>query len=218
MDNDRSSRQQELVKHEEKQARIDQFLGYYLDRLFADWCDQPEQRKITLIARSPASPVARALIANADDLRAAGSQLRLLFAKLEPREALGDWFDFALSCRESEAGAKLEIRHIANPAMIDAHEQLVLGVEMSWTGDAMRRDPLSRDTIEVYDPCCDRTARESNLSFAGIWERSRPVPVRDQARARGGASATSSSGDGAPTPPLPGASGKPAGTNAATRH
>jgi len=177
MGSDQSSRCEEVVKYEDKEARLDQFLGFYLDRLFADWDDRPEQHHITIVARSPASPVARAIIVNADDIRGGGIQVRALFSDLEPSDALSEWFDLALACRDCDDASPIDIRYTANPALIDAHEQMVLGSEMSWCGDAMRRDPSRRDTIEIFDPCCPATAGQNSRSFEALWTRSQQIKI-----------------------------------------
>jgi len=218
MEFDQSSRRQGLVRQEDKQARIDQFLGFYLDRIFADWVDDDAQHRVTLIARSPASPVARALMDNAEDVAGAGIRLSVLFTDLEPRDELGNWFDFALSCGEADGPGDLELCHAGNAAFLDAHEQLVLGSEMSWSGDAMRRDPAVRDTVEVFDPCCDRTARQANRSFDAIRQRSKPVSICDQVRSQNARTDATDGAGGKPETVVPGEAIKPHGPSAATRH
>ena len=177
MASDQASRCQEVVRQEDKEARLDQFLGFYLDRLFADWEEQPEQHQITIIARSPASPVARAIMVNAEDIRNGGIHVRVLFAELEPSEALSEWFDLVLNVQDVSTATTIDIRCTNNPALVDAHEQLVLGNEMSWSGDAMRRDPNVRDTIEIFDPCCPPTAKRSTRSFDALWSMGRPIKI-----------------------------------------
>lgn len=177
MASDHASRCQEVVRQEDKEARLDQFLGFYLDRLFADWEDQPGQHHITIVARSPASPVARALMVNADDIRQGGIHVRILFSELEPSEALSDWYDLVLNIEDISTATTIDIRCTTNPALVDAHEQLVLGEEMSWSGDAMRRDPRIRDTIEIFDPCCPMTAQRNTRSFDALWSKGRKIKI-----------------------------------------
>lgn len=177
---DPSSRRQEVVKQQDKQARLDQFLGFYLDRIFADWTDRPDQAVLTVLARSPESPVARAIALNSPDLLSAGVAIRAVFARLEPAPLLNEWTDLVLVSAESESAPASLLARIKDPALDDLHEQLVIGSEMSWTGDALRRDPLQRDTIEVYDPCCPSTARMSARTFERIWDRAEPIRVAER--------------------------------------
>jgi len=177
MHSEQSTRRQEVVKHAEKENRLDQFFGFYLDRIYADWADRPEQHVVTLLTRSPASPVARVLMANSPDLLGAGVKLQVIFAQLEPNDLMGDWSDLAVIAAESDIAQSVEIAKLARHGLLDAHEQLVLGVDMSWCGDAMRRDPLQRDTIEVYDPCCPETANQSRKCFEALWARSEMVKI-----------------------------------------
>ena len=177
MTTEHSTRRQEVVKHGEKESRLDQFLGFYLDRLFADWVDRPEHHALTLLARSPASPAARAVISNSPDLLAAGVKMRIIFSTLEPSECMSDWSDLALIAAESDVAQSVEIARLGHAGLVDAHEQLVLGADMSWCGDSMRRDPLHRDTVEVYDPCCPATAGQSVRCFDALWSRSEVIKV-----------------------------------------
>lgn len=174
---DPSSRRQEVVKQQDKQARLDQFLGFFLDRMFADWSERPEQAVLTVIARSPASPVARAIALNAPDLLSAGIGIRAVFSRLEPATMLSEWTDIVLVSAESDQAPAASLARVKDPALDDLHELLVAGTEMSWTGDAMRRDPLQRDTIEVYDPCCPETARLNQRTFEAIWKRAELIRV-----------------------------------------
>ncbi|MBI1386527.1 MAG: hypothetical protein GC150_16595 [Rhizobiales bacterium] len=179
---DLKSRRQEIVRHGEKQGRLDQFVGFYLDRIFADWAHRPEMHVVSVIARSPASPVARAVASNAPDLLSAGIVIRVVFAQLEPTDLMGEWTDIALVAAESDAGSSVEFALIGNQALVDAHEVIVLGADMSWCGDAMRRDPLLRDTVEVYDPCCPRSATLNRRSFEALWTRSEIIRVATPVR------------------------------------
>ena len=169
-------RNQELVKQKEKQERIDRLVGLYLDRSQADWAGHPGERRVALIARSAASPVARALALNFDDLERAGVAIRVVFSTLEPSEDLSTWFD---ATHRREAGTPLvnALRWTANPALIDAHEQLVLGHCLSWYGDAMRRDPATRDALETYNTFCEPSATQTMRSFEAMWRVGRPLSL-----------------------------------------
>ena len=106
-----------------------------------------EQRTITLIARSPASPPAKALAINLARFQPLSVEVNIIFAQIAPADAL-DYMVRALgsACRQSP---ELVIRWAKNRALLDAHERLTLGRTLCWTGDAMRR---SEDT-----PVCARS-------------------------------------------------------------
>lgn len=167
-------RNQELVKQKEKQERIDRLVGLYLDRSQADWAGRPGERRVALIARSASSPVARALALNFDELERAGVAIRVIFTTLEPTEDLSNWFD-ATHRREGPTPLVNALRWTANPALVDAHEQLVLGHCLSWYGDAMRRDPATRDALETYCTFCEPSASQTMRGFESMWRVTQPI-------------------------------------------
>ena len=111
---------------------------------------------------------------NFDDLERAGVAIRVIFSTLEPSEDLSNWFD-ATHRREGGTPLVNAVRWMANPALIDAHEQLVLGHCLSWYGDAMRRDPATRDALETFNTFCEPSANQTMRSFESIWRVSQPI-------------------------------------------
>jgi len=167
-------RNQELVKQKEKQERIDRLVGIYLDRSQADWAGRPGERRLALVARSASSPVARALALNFEDLENAGVAIRVIFTSLDPSDDLSAWFDG--THRQTGATPLVNaVRWASNPALIDAHEQLVLGHCLSWYGDAMRRDPAKRDALETFNTFCEPSATQTMRSFESMWRVSQPI-------------------------------------------
>jgi len=167
-------RNQELVKQEEKLERIDRLVGLYLDRSQDDWAGRPGERRVALVTRSAASPVARALALGFDDLERAGVAIRVIFSTLEPSPDLSNWFD---ATHRMTAGRPLvnAIRWTSNPALIDAHEQLVLGHCLSWYGDSMRRDPATRNALETFNTFCEPSATHAMKGFEAIWRTSQSI-------------------------------------------
>jgi len=182
---DTSTRRQEVVKHSEKQARLDQFFGFYLDRLLADWSETAAQHSVTVLARSPETPVARAVLTNATDLLSAGVVMQIIFLEFDRAAQVSEFADLALISAESETAEQVQIFRLTNPALLDAHEQMVLGTDMSWCGDAMRRNPLQRDTVEVFDPCCPATALQSTRAFLALRAKADRIKLWAR-RAEGG--------------------------------
>jgi hypothetical protein len=169
------SRQSKFMRHEEKQENLSRFCGYFLDRLSVQETPSAVECRVTLLARSPQSPVARAVLDAQAEFASLNVTMQVMFAKLDPAESLTGWFDFA----EQVAGpATVDLRWARRPALIDAHEQLVLGLGLSWAGDCMRREPEKRDAYEQFDTFdCDAAAR-AQVSFASFWSMSERLSTR----------------------------------------
>jgi hypothetical protein len=170
-----NARQAKLVRHLEKQENLTRFIGYFLDRTSVCESTDGRVRHGTLLARSPASPVARALVACANELKSLHISLEVAFARLEPAEPMADWV--TLSRTEPGRHPTVLLRWAARPALLEAHEQLVLGLNMSWTGDCMRREPETRDAYEMFDTFHTEAAARSTQSFRALWNNCKPLPA-----------------------------------------
>lgn len=170
----KDARQAKLVRCLEKQENLTRFIGYYLDRTSVCVEADGRVRHGTLIARSPASPVARALMAAANELTSLHISLEVAFARLEPAELMSEWV--SLSRTEDGRHPTVLLRWAARPPLLEAHEQLVLGLNMSWTGDCMRREPETRDAYELYDTFHAEAATRSTQSFRALWNACQPMP------------------------------------------
>lgn len=170
-----NARQAKLVRCLEKQENLSRFIGYYLDRTSVSVDTDGRVRHGTLIARSPASPVARALMAVANELNSLHISLEVAFARLEPTEPMAEWA--ALSQTAPGRHPAVILRWAARPPLLEAHEQLVLGLNMSWTGDCMRREPETRDAYELYDTFHQEAAARSTQSFRALWNACQPMPA-----------------------------------------
>jgi hypothetical protein len=177
-----NARQAKLVRCLEKQENLSRFIGYYLDRTSVCVETDGRARHGTLIARSPASPVARALMSIASELTSLHISLEVAFARLEPAELMSEWV--SLSRAEPGRHPTARLRWAARLPLLEAHEQLVLGLNMSWTGDCMRREPETRDAYELYDTFHTEAATRSTQSFRALWNACEPLPAaiigRDQ--------------------------------------
>lgn len=132
------------------------------------------QRTVTLIARSPASPVAQALATNLGRFERASVDVSIIFAQIAPAQAL----DFVLQSLHSACSQPPEtiIRWAKNRALLDAHERLTLGRTLCWTGDSMRRSEDTRSAMDRVDDANPALLAEANLSFAALWKASKPLP------------------------------------------
>ena len=162
-----------VVRKEEKEARLSNFLTAGLDRLAAAGGQQP---MISVVARSWDSPVIRALGAQADVLAKQGILVRTLVV-IEDRTLPEDM---------SKLAGALKCRACSDPRLQDAHEQLVIGEDVSWIGDCMRRDPQKRDAYECYSEGCAEAAAAAMRSFERLWKLSRSAKTNPSAAAVNG--------------------------------
>lgn len=153
-------------------SRFDPFFDVYGLSLKHE--SDPEQRAITLIARSPASPPAIALAMSLSRFKPNSVAATVIFAQIAPVDAL-ESFVRALGpiCRE---GPETIIRWAKNRALLDAHERLTLGRTLCWTGDCMRRSDDARGRIDRVEDCTPAMLAEALTSFAFLWRASKPLP------------------------------------------
>ena len=164
-----NARHSKFVKSMEKQENTSRFIGYYLDRLSIAAEPTLGDRTATLIARSPASPTARALLTALTECESLAVRVEVLFAKAEPADQMAQWLEF--SARNDAADPFLLLRKAENPALIDAHEQMVLGATFSWQGDCMRRDPETRDAFETFECFNSEAAKRASRTFQALWPK-----------------------------------------------
>jgi hypothetical protein len=133
-----------------------------------------EQRTITMIARSPASPCAQALAINLGRFEPLSVEVNIIFAQIAPAETLNFVLQaLGTACRRAPDTI---IRWAKNRALLDAHERLTLGRTLCWTGDSMRRTEDARSAIDCAEDCTPAILAEANASFAAVWAASKPLP------------------------------------------
>lgn len=146
-----------VVTKEDKEERLRAFIARHLEAQRALGAPTTD---ITyrLLALSAESPAASALDKLAPELSAAGIKVEALLVR-----------------RSSTAmPATTDCRFVTDIRLLDAHEQLVLDATTVWIGDCMRRDPLRRDSYELYSEACPATATRAIRSFAQIWRAAGP--------------------------------------------
>jgi hypothetical protein len=153
-------------------SRFDSFFDVYGLSLKHEF--DPQQRTITLIARSPASPPARALALNLARFQPLSVDATIIFAQIAPADAF-ETFVRALgsACRQ---GPELIVRWARNRALLDAHERLTLGRTLCWTGDSMRRSEDARGGLDRVEDCTPAMLAEARASFTSLWRASKPLP------------------------------------------
>ncbi len=167
--------------------RFNDFFVSYFDKLEMLDDTIANDLIVTLLARAPASPVAQAVQRHADRLEGLGVDLRVIFAKIDPAS---DFASFA-EVNGLYSGDKCldaSIRWAKNPALLDAHEQLVLGESHCWSGDSMRRSPDARFALDMFEFASTTTVKLGEMAFDGLWSISDAIP---NSRFRNVANATS---------------------------
>jgi hypothetical protein len=146
---------------EERETKLKTFIAAHLD--------QTGVEVVSLLARAPSSPSARALQAQSAELAARGIRAEIILAGAATAVADETWslvFDAALVH---------EIRIATNPRLLDGHEQLIIGSHTVWYGDSMRRDPAKRDAYERYHLGDAEAARVARWTFARLWSTAQPI-------------------------------------------
>ena len=157
--------QMQVVKREEKEAALIKFmLGEIAEGrvvLEGEW------RIIALSMESPVLAAVRRVIGEFDE----ASRLAVKVVVVGRHAlTLADGF---------ERVASLAVRQAENLRLLDAHEQLVLGVKTSWTGDCMRRNPRERDAFEGFAADNPTLADWAAKAFERIWRGARPIMVTE---------------------------------------
>lgn len=160
-----TSSQQNEAAYREKVVKLSAFIAADLDA--RDAGDLQTADSYLVVARSPRSPVAEALRANADKIAAAGIAVRAIFSEADPIHADDLTGPFATpdTCRA-----------VRDRRLFAAHEQLVLASNSAWIGDSMRREPSKRDTYEHFDANSAPAVALATRSFERLWRTT--VPVR----------------------------------------
>lgn len=153
---------------------FDDFIELYLNQLESDSDADATERNVFAIVGSAESPAAKSLIRNAKILKLANVNTRIIFGNLSPIESLAEWF-------RSDANFKVKspknhFRWIKNPSLLDAHEQVVLGNSMCWSGDTMKRRPNARDSFELFEDRSLGMARLGRLAFDTLWSACAEIP------------------------------------------
>lgn len=153
-----------VVSREDKEARLKAFIAEALTA-HRERSGENAAGNISLVARAPDSPVAKAVLAMAGEIAAANVTVRVV---LFESEALSE---DAVQPSLVDVGA-IEIRMLGDQRFASAHEQLALGFGRVWIGDCMRRDPGKRDAFEMYHTGHDAISGHADASFAKLWHKS----------------------------------------------
>jgi hypothetical protein len=149
-------------------TRQKRFFDHYLAWLSEVEKPNSADAHVFVTARSPDSPVIRALIDRAEQLRLQNVRAKAIIAHLEPAATLKELMG-TLNRLAGEASNGDLIRWFSGTSLLDAHEQLVLGSSMCWTGDAMNREPGKCDALDLFEQAAPVRVFYGVSSFARIW-------------------------------------------------
>lgn len=158
-----TKRWMDVVKREEKEGKLKDFISNYL----ASRSAEPGCEPWRLVARSAESPVVLALAALAPQIKQAGFDIEALLTHVET--------GVADTAAQVSLGFSGEVRVTHDVRLLDAHEQLRLDAANAWVGDCMRREPAKRDGYERYAAECPQTADWVAKSFDRLWHRGSPM-------------------------------------------
>jgi hypothetical protein len=157
------------------QNRHESYFQTYFQWLDNAQPDDPSARRVTIIARSPASPVIQAMRAMSDELSARRVAVRAVFSDVDPERALLMAWEVISDLSQDREHPEL-MRWASSPGILEAHEQMILGQRMCWLGDAMRREPGRRDGFDLFDTDAPVQCGLGVQSFAAMWNFATPVP------------------------------------------
>ena len=172
-----TTREAGLVRRDEKMANGLRLIGYYTDRAGVRPDADAAERTISFVLRSPASPMAKALLQTIAELSHLDVVINGLFTRIDPAE------DYAVWALLAAARGKplVQVRWLKREAFADANEQLVLGQHFAWYGDCMRREPAKRDAYECYAIGCADTANWNAKAFDRMWAFGEPLLIAKKA-------------------------------------
>lgn len=156
------------------QERHSAFIARFLESLKVQPGATTQVRHISIIACSPGSPVIAALVSHRESLKQLGVSVQAIFAEMTPEPALAE-FGATLSELQDGDEAHRNIRWARKACLKDAHEQLILGTTLCWSGDCMRREPGKCDSLDLFEVDAAGAVRLGNLAFDAIWSISQTI-------------------------------------------
>lgn len=160
----------QVVSKEDKEPRVKAFVEQFIEKLEDRAVAEPGE--FLLVARSPESPVCRALSSLVPALADQHITVRIVFTAIDTGAFQGD---LAASVDLLQIAT---CRIVCDSRLYEAHEQLVLDAETCWVGDCMRREPSKRDAYECYATAAAEVSHAATSTFAHFWAAGSPtVPV-----------------------------------------
>jgi hypothetical protein len=163
------------IHRRETIKRFDDFIISYFSTIEILKETAKDDLIVTLVARAPDSPVTDAVRRHAERFSTLGIELRVIFASIEPASVFAGFVEMSgmyngQNCLDSS------IRWAKNPALLDAHEQLVLGSLHCWSGDVMRRSSDVRFSLDLFEAEGGDAVELGQMAFDGLWAASANIP------------------------------------------
>ncbi len=155
--------------------RCEDIIDLYIEDLDDRDGDDPTQRIVTLVARSPLSSVAAAVEAKAPALNRRGVVIRVVFGEIDCDTALISFLR-AIGDQNTDADETERLRWVRNPCLRDAHEQLILGTRFAWAGDTLRRSDPNKWSNDLFEQDEPETVRLGQMAFHSLWSASAVIP------------------------------------------
>lgn len=157
-----------VIKKEDKHGILREFIAQDLEARRKAPASHSAEQRFCVIARSPDSPVARAVAEFADEIAALGMSICAVFAMSPSQLQKSD----AKSADQHHPSAAKLLRDFR---LLDAHEALLLGDTAAWIGDCMRRDPVMHDAYERFSTDCEFTSASVRSAFDQLWKSAAPL-------------------------------------------
>lgn len=177
---------QDIISQNSHEAYFAEYLKWIDDKAPLD----PAERQVTIIARSPASPVIMALVAMSDELKSRDVAVRVVFSDIDPERSLHAAWNCVSVLSEGREHSDI-LRWASQHGILEAHEQVVYGKGMNWLGDAMRREPGRRDGFDIFESGVPEKCVLAEKSFTALWNFATALPswmLRDAKERRSSAS------------------------------
>ncbi len=153
---------------------FDAFINLYLREFDGKTENISENFRVAMIASSPSVEVAKAVARYASEFSKRDIKVRAIFASLDPKEDLLPWLKN--NSLLSDCNWLDDIRWASKRELMDAHEQIILGTTMCWSGDAMRRQSRAPYLMDLFENNCEVKTRMGRLAFEALWSVSVAVP------------------------------------------
>lgn len=157
------------------QNRHESYFRTYLQWLDETGPDDASERQVLIVAKSPASPVVLAMQAMTEEFSSREIGVKVVFSDVDPERALQSAWEVISDLSNGRDHSDL-IKWASSPGILEAHEQMILGTQMCWLGDAMRREPGRRDGFDLFEADAQENSARALKSFTAIWNFATPLP------------------------------------------
>ena len=163
------------IHRRETIKQFDDFILSYLSKIEKLSGANKKDLSVSLTARAPDSAVSDAVRRHANGFADLGIELRVIFASIEPAAGFVEFVEMA-GMYNGQNCLDESLRWARNSALLDAHEQLVLGTDHCWSGDSMRRAADVRFSLNMFDLDGGSSVEQGHSNFQGLWSATANIP------------------------------------------